>query len=135
MFNEFVNFQGVGVRQFDEAATSAIVTGRGLQAIACEAADYSKKTVEAHCSYVELQTSLARASLEDFLALLARMNKLYSEILAEAFQGSSQAGLKERFEEARNAQSDARLKELGTGAGALGSDSRGSRPSGKVIGY
>ncbi len=103
MFIKFEDFfQDFGRKQFDTATAAVLSTGKGLQAIAAEATDYSKKTFDknaAHAQkllqvkkpdeFLELQSTFAKAAYEDFIARATKMSQLYSELSKDAFKGLS----------------------------------------------
>ncbi len=97
MFIKFEDFQDFGVKRFESVTAAA---GKGLQAIATEAADYSKKTFDknaAHAQkllhvrkpddFLELQSNFAKAAYEDFVARATKVSQLYSDLSKEAFTG------------------------------------------------
>ena len=74
----FDSFQGMGKDNFDVALKSADAMTKGFQAIATEAADYSKRTLDANASAIEKLTSA-----KDFEAVAA----LQSEYVRSAYEG------------------------------------------------
>ncbi len=101
MFNTF--FQGFGVKPLDSVSFTTSAT-KGFQAIAAEAADYSKGAwnngraltekmlhVKSPADLVELQSSFAKSACEDFFARATKIGNLYSDLSKEAFQELSKA--------------------------------------------
>jgi hypothetical protein len=71
---------------------------KGLQAIAAEATEYSKKSMEAGSAFLErllgvkslesatrLQSEFAKSSYADFVAQATKIGELYSNLAKEAF--------------------------------------------------
>ncbi len=100
MFIKFEDFQDFGRKQFDTAAAAVASASKGLQAIAAEATDYSKKTFDKNAThaqkllqvkkpdeFLELQSNFAKAAYEDFVAQATKISQLYSELGKEAFNG------------------------------------------------
>ncbi len=98
MFIKFEDFQDFGRKQFDTATAAVLSTSKGLQAIAAEATDYSKRTFDenaAHAQkllqvkkpdeFLELQSNFAKAAYEGFVAQATKISQLYSELGKEAF--------------------------------------------------
>lgn len=83
-----------------EAATAATATlTKGLQTIAAEATDYSKKSFETSSATFEklvaaktpdaaftIQSDFAKSAYEGFVAQATKMNELYSNFAKEAFK-------------------------------------------------
>lgn len=80
----------------DTAAKSAGTVTKGFQAIAAEATDYTKKSVEETSKYfeklmgaksfdvvIELQTEFMKKSYEDTMAQMTKMGELYTDLAKE----------------------------------------------------
>ena len=99
MANNFEEIQKVGKDQLDQFSTSAASMARGLQAIATETTDFSKRSLESTSSHMEklfgvrsldtaiqLQTEFARTSVESFVAQATKIGEIYRDIAKEAFR-------------------------------------------------
>ena len=99
MANNFEESQKVGKDQLDQFSTSAASVARGLQAIATETTDFSKRSLESTSSHMEklfgvrsldtaiqLQTEFARTSVESFVAQATKIGEIYRDIAKEAFR-------------------------------------------------
>lgn len=99
MANNFEEIQKVGKDQLDQFSTSAASVARGLQAIATETTDFSKRSLESTSSHMEklfgvrsldtaiqLQTEFARTSVESFVAQATKIGEIYRDIAKEAFR-------------------------------------------------
>jgi phasin family protein len=83
-----------------EASTAALTeVTKGLQAIATETTDYSKKSIESGSAFVEkllgvkkldeaitLQTDFAKQAYEGFVAQATKISELYTNVAKEAFK-------------------------------------------------
>src|ERR1700722_8614468 len=99
MFTNLEEMQKFGKQQL-EAATAATTTfSKGLQEIATETTDYSKKAIAANTSVVEkllgaksvetaiqIQTDFAKSAYEGFVAQATKLNELYAKLAKEAFK-------------------------------------------------
>lgn len=99
MANNFEEIQKFGKEQLD-ATTSAIASfAKGLQTIAAETTDYSKKTLEDSSAYVEkilgaksldnaiqTQSDYAKTAYEGFVAQITKMGELYTSLAKEALK-------------------------------------------------
>lgn len=98
MFN-FESLQAFGKEQMEATAASASSVTKSLQAIAAEAGDYSKKSLEQNTAFVEklltvrkldeavaLQQDFAKSSYEGFVAQMTKMGELYTGLAKEAFK-------------------------------------------------
>lgn len=92
-------FQNFGKAQFEANTANASELTKSLQAIATEATDYSKKSLEQNTAFVEkmlsvrkldeavaLQTDFAKTSYENFVAQMTKMGELYTGFAKEAFK-------------------------------------------------
>lgn len=99
MANTLEDFQKFGKAQFESATSSSSSFVKGLQTIAAETTDYSKKTLENGSAFLEklfgvksfdaaiqLQTEYAKTSYADFVAEATKLGELYSALAKEAFK-------------------------------------------------
>lgn len=99
MAMQFEDIQKASKEQLEHAATAAASLTRGFQAIATEATDYSKRSLEHTSSYIEklmgvksletaiqIQSEFAKTQLEGFVAQATKMSELYKELAKEALK-------------------------------------------------
>ena len=99
MAYDFEAFQKFGKEQFEAASAAMGEVAKGLQAIATEATDYSKKSFADSSALVEklvgakkideaisLQTEYAKTSYEGFVAQATKMGEMYQAVAKEAFK-------------------------------------------------
>ena len=99
MAYDFETFQKFGKEQFEAASAAMGEVAKGLQAIATEATDYSKKSFADSSALVEklvgvkkldeaitLQTDYAKSSYEGFVAQATKMGEMYQAVAKEAFK-------------------------------------------------
>ena len=99
MANQFEDMQKASKEQLEHAAATAATLTRGFQAIATEATDYSKRSLETTSSYIEklfgaktletaiqIQSEFAKSQLEGFVAQATKMGELYKDLAKEAFK-------------------------------------------------
>lgn len=99
MTNNFEEFQKYGKEQLEAATTVAASLAKGLQTIAAETTDYSKKSLENSSAYVEkllgaksldnaiqIQSEYAKSAYEGFVAQATKMGELYTNLAKEAFK-------------------------------------------------
>ncbi|MCB1534472.1 MAG: phasin family protein [Rhodoblastus sp.] len=99
MAYDFEAFQKFGKEQFEAASAAMGEVAKGLQAIATEATDYSKKSFADSSALVEklvgvkkldeaitLQTDYAKTSYEGFVAQATKMGEMYQAVAKEAFK-------------------------------------------------
>ena len=92
-------FQKFGKEQFEATQAALTEVTKGLQAIATEATDYSKKSLETSSAYVEkllgvkkldeaitLQSDFAKSAYEGFVAQATKFGELYTAVAKEAFK-------------------------------------------------
>jgi hypothetical protein len=104
MFKNFDDFQKFGKQQFDAATVSASTWSKGIQQIATEASDYSKKSFEASQGLfeklvgaksvdkvIELQTEYAKNAYESFVAQTTKMGEICTGLAKEAFKPVEEA--------------------------------------------
>jgi hypothetical protein len=95
-FEDILNF---GMKRFETVTTATASTTKGLQAIAAEAADYSKKSFESTCAFaeklrhaskpdeiVDMHSSFAKSAYDDFFNKASKIGQIYSNLAKEAFQ-------------------------------------------------
>jgi hypothetical protein len=93
MANSFEDFQNFSKTQLESAAVTSKSFVKGLQAIAAETTDYSKKSLESGSAFLEklrgvkslesaiqLQSEYAKASYADFVAQATKIGELYSNL-------------------------------------------------------
>ena len=93
------DFQTYGKEQFDAAVQSANVYSKGVQAIALEISDYSKKSLEDGGAYFEklagvksfekvfeVQSDFAKTSYESFVAEATKLGEMYTGLAKEAYK-------------------------------------------------
>ena len=99
MANGFDDFQKFSKTQLESAALTSQSFVKGLQAIAAEATDYPKKSLESSIALLEkllgvksldlaiqLQSEYAKDSYADFVALATKLGKLYSDLAKDSFK-------------------------------------------------
>lgn len=97
MMNAFEDFQKIGKENLDNAVKTFGVQQKGVQAIATEVADYSKKAIEAASAQfeklvgvktldkaIELQTDFAKTAYEGYVAHATKVGELVTELAKEA---------------------------------------------------
>lgn len=95
----FEDVSALGKDFVDTSLKSLAALSRSAQAIATEASEYSKKSVEAGAATVEklfavkslekaieLQSDYARTSYEAFVAQATKMGELYADMAKEAYR-------------------------------------------------
>ena len=99
MANNFDDIQKLGKDQTDQFSNSAASVARGLQVIATETTDYSKRSLESTSSHLEklfgarsldtaiqLQTEFAKSAVEGFVAQANKIGEIYRDMAKEAFR-------------------------------------------------
>jgi phasin family protein len=99
MYATFEDFQKFGKQQFDAVAAAATSLSKGLQEIAAETTEFSKKTIAANTDVVEkllgaktfdsavqIQTEFAKTSYEGLVAETTKIGELYARLAKEAFK-------------------------------------------------
>jgi hypothetical protein len=99
MSNNFDDVKKFGAEQFEAASVAAASLAKGLQTIAAEATDYSKKSFATNSAYVEkllgarsldaaieTQSEYAKSAYEGFVAQATRIGELYTNLTREAFK-------------------------------------------------
>ncbi len=95
----FEDFQKFSKQQLDTVNAATATVAKGLQEIAAETSDYSKKTFAASSAVVEkllgaksvesaiqIQTEYAKSAYEGFVAQATKMNEIYVKLASEAFK-------------------------------------------------
>ncbi len=98
------DIQKAGKDQFEHATSAAASVTRGFQAMATEATDYSKRSLETTSSYIEklmsvksvesafqVQSEFAKAQIEGFVTQATKMGELYKSMATEAFKPAETA--------------------------------------------
>jgi phasin family protein len=93
-----------GKDAMDKALKSYSNTSKGFQAIATEAAEYSKKSFEAGVAHfqslmgvksletaIELQTSYAKTAVEGYMAEMSKLGEMYADLAKEAYEPAKSA--------------------------------------------
>lgn len=99
MLKNFEEFQKYGKEHIDTTLKAWGQMSKGVQAIATETADYSKKSFEESSAAfekllgaksfekaVEIQTSYARITYEGFVAQATKLGELYADIAKESYK-------------------------------------------------
>ncbi|MFZ0557931.1 MAG: phasin family protein [Methylovirgula sp.] len=99
MSNNFDELQSFGKEQLETAGATAASMAKGLQTIAAETTDYSKKTFETNSAYAEkllrakslddalqTQSEYAKSAYENFVTQSAKIGDLYVHLAKEAFK-------------------------------------------------
>ena len=100
-------FQRVGKDGFDAAVRSFGEVNKGLQAIAAEVTDYSKKSLEdgtrafeqllrakSFEQVIEIQSQYARMAYEAHVAELSKLGEMYAGLTRNAYKPVEQAAAK-----------------------------------------
>jgi len=95
----FLDMKAFGASPFEAFTTATASSTKGLQAIAAETTDYSKKSFEKSCGLFEklmgvkkideamqLQSEFAKSAYEDFTAQATKIGEMYSTLAKEAFK-------------------------------------------------
>jgi hypothetical protein len=99
MFKNVEDFQKFNKEQLEAVAASTETLTKGVQQIAAEATDYSKKAFETSSAYVEklmgvksfdkaieVHTEFAKSHYEGLVAQASKFGELYSTLAKEAFK-------------------------------------------------
>ncbi len=99
MTSNFDEIQKFGKEQLEAASSVAASLAKGLQTIAAETTDYSKKSIESNSAYVEkllgaksldnaiqIQSEYAKSAYEGFVAQATKIGELYTILAKEAFK-------------------------------------------------
>ena len=95
----FVDFQKAGQRQFEAFSAASAAWGKGLQDIAAESSDFSKKTFTAGAatmekliaaksveSAVQLQSEFAKAAFDSFVAQTNKIAEIVTKLASESMK-------------------------------------------------
>ena len=99
MVANFDSVQQLGKDQFEAVSAATAALTKGLQGIATETTDYSKKSFEKTRELAEklvgvkkideavaLQSEFAKSSYEDFVAEATKLGELYTALAKEVFK-------------------------------------------------
>lgn len=95
----FPDIKAFGTNPFEAFTTATTASTKGLEAIAAETTDYSKKSFEKSRvlfeklfgvkkidEAIQLQSDFAKSAYDDFLAYAAKIGETYSSLAKEAFK-------------------------------------------------
>ena len=93
------DFQKFSKQQLEAVNAAATTVAKGLQEIATESSEYSKKSFAASSAVVEkligaksvetaiqIQTEFAKSAYEGFVAQANKLNEIYTKLAAETFK-------------------------------------------------
>lgn len=99
MFKQFDEIQEFGVQRLETVTTATVSATRGLQAIADEAAEYRKRTldngyafagkllrVKKPTEFADLQSAFVKSAYEDYLSAAKKISDLYSGLAKQTYQ-------------------------------------------------
>jgi phasin family protein len=99
MYATLEDFHKFSKQQFDAVAAAASSLSKGLQEIAAETTEFSKKAIAANTDVVEkllgaksfdsaiqIQTEFAKTSYEGLVAESTKIGELYAKLAKEAFK-------------------------------------------------
>src|SRR3974390_1822827 len=99
MLKNFDEFQKFGKDHMDSTLKAWGQVSKGVQAIAAESADFSKKSFEEGSAAmekllgakslekaIEIQTAYAKSTYEGFVAQATRMGELYADLAKESYK-------------------------------------------------
>jgi len=99
MSNGFDSMQSFGKENMDLALKSVDAMGKAFQAIAAEAADYSKRTLDASTSAFEqlvaaksldkafeVHSEFVRTAYEGYVGQVAKMNEIVTDMARSAYR-------------------------------------------------
>src|ERR1700679_1317230 len=99
MFTNVDDIQKFGKQQLEAATEATASFSKGLQEIATETTDYSKKAIAANTSVVEkllgakrvetaiqIQTDFAKAAYEGLVAQATKVSELYAKLAKDSFK-------------------------------------------------
>ena len=99
MANQMEDMKNMGKTQMEQMSSTIASMTRGLQAIAAETTEYSKRSLESTSSFIEkivgvksfdtaiqLQSEFAKSQFEGFVAQANKMGELYRSLTKEAFK-------------------------------------------------
>ncbi len=95
----FEDFQKLSKQQLDAVSAATATVAKGLQEIAAESSEYSKKSFAQGSAVfekllgaksvetaIQIQTEFAKSSYEGFVAQASRINEIYVKMASEAFK-------------------------------------------------
>jgi hypothetical protein len=95
----FPDIKAFGTNPFEAFTTATAASTKGLEAIAAETTDYSKKSFEKSRALfekltgvnkideaIQLQSDFAKSAYDDFLAYATKIGETYSSVVKEAFK-------------------------------------------------
>lgn len=93
-----------GKDAMDKALKTYSSTSKGLQAIATETAEYTKKSFEANVAHfqnllsvksfesaIELQTSYAKSAIEGYVQEVTKLGEMYADLAKETYEPAKAA--------------------------------------------
>jgi phasin family protein len=99
MFKNMEDLQKYSKDQMESATAAATAVSKGVQQIAAEATDFSKKSLESSSAFMEkllgaksldsavqIQTDYAKSSYETLVAQATKFGELYTSLAKEAFK-------------------------------------------------
>ena len=99
MINGFEEIQKLGRDNVDVALKTATEVGKGFQAIAAEAVEYSKKSFQDTVTHFEslsgarsfeaafeLQTNYVKSAYENFVSEATKLGEMYSDLAKSAYK-------------------------------------------------
>ena len=104
MFKNVEDMQKMGKDQLDAATVSATALSKGIQQIATETSEFSKKSFEASTGLfeklagvktldkvIEVQTEFAKSAYESLVAQASKMGELYTAIAKDVYKPVEEA--------------------------------------------
>lgn len=95
----YEDFQKSGQENFDAAVKSFGEMNKGVQAIAGEVTDYTKKAIEDGTAAfekligvksveqaIEVQTAYAKKAYEDYISQVSKLGEMYADVAKEAYK-------------------------------------------------
>jgi phasin family protein len=99
MNEKLADLQSFGKEQLEAATSVTTSFAKGLQTIAAETTDYSKKAMEDHAAWIEkllsaksldsamqIQSEYAKSAYEGAVAQATKIGELYTGLVKEAFK-------------------------------------------------
>ena len=99
MANQIEDIQNMGKTQMEQMSSAIASMTRGLQAIAAETTEYSKRSLESTSAFVEklagvksidtavqLQSEFTKAQFEGFVAQATKVSEIYRDLAKDAFK-------------------------------------------------
>ncbi|MEA2840039.1 MAG: hypothetical protein QOF41_1369 [Methylobacteriaceae bacterium] len=99
MFTNFEEIQKLSKDHMEATTAAAASVTKGIQAIAAETGEYSKRSLESGSAYLEkllgarkiedavqIQSDFAKTTYEGFVAQATRIGELYANLAREAFR-------------------------------------------------